>query len=147
MLLNSLVSLSMEGGYFNLIISGTACYTMLGLVQYHAGLNLRHTKINYNQFGSVKNFIQLLKKNTKSNVPNSKVKKKSAMKNCILSFCQTFCLRRVAVVQRLRQKTQDQEVLGSIPHYGDHFYSSIHLDQSLEHKLCKNSNLALLHML
>jgi hypothetical protein len=38
-------------------------------------------------------------------------------------------------------------VLGSNPHYGDHFLGTIHLDQSLEQKLWKNSNLALLHVL
>jgi hypothetical protein len=64
---------------------------------------LRHSYIYKNQFGSVKNFIQLLRKRLQnqnahicvdlnlSNVPNSKIKKKSAMGNCILSFCQTFC--------------------------------------------------------
>ena len=45
-------------------------------------------------------------------------------------------LRRVAVVQWLRQKTHDEGVLGSNPHYGDHFSGTIHLDQSLEQKLC-----------
>ena len=37
----------------------------------------------------------------------------------------------------VRQKTHDREVLGSIPHYGDHFSGTIHLDQSLEQKLWK----------
>ncbi len=46
-------------------------------------------------------------------------------------------IRRVAMVQWLRQKTHDREVLGSIPHYGDHFSGTIHLDQSLEQKLWK----------
>jgi hypothetical protein len=55
--------------------------------------------------------------------------------------------RRVAVVYRLRQKTHDREVLGSNPHCGDHFSGTIHLNQSLEQKLWKNSNLALLHVL
>jgi hypothetical protein len=36
---------------------------------------------------------------------------------------------------------------GFKPHYGDHFSGTIHLDQSLEHKLWKNSTLALLHVL
>ena len=38
-------------------------------------------------------------------------------------------------------------VVKADPHYGDHFSGTIHLDQSLEQKLWKNSNLALLHML
>ncbi len=45
------------------------------------------------------------------------------------------------------QKTHDREVLGSNPHYGDHFSGTIHFDQSLEQKLVENSNLALLHVL
>jgi hypothetical protein len=45
--------------------------------------------------------------------------------------------RQVAVVLWLRQKTHDQEVLVSNPHYGDHFSGTIHLDQSLEQKLWK----------
>jgi hypothetical protein len=58
-----------------------------------------------------------------------------------------FIVRRVAVVLWLRHKTHDREVLGSNPYYGDHFSGTIHLDQSLEQKLWKNSNLALLHVL
>jgi hypothetical protein len=51
------------------------------------------------------------------------------------------------VVKAEDQDHHDQEVLGSNPHYGDHFSGIIHLDQSLELKFVENSNLALLHML
>jgi hypothetical protein len=44
-------------------------------------------------------------------------------------------------------KTYDRKVQGSNPHYGHHFSGTIHLHQSLEQKLWKNSYLALLHVL
>ncbi len=55
--------------------------------------------------------------------------------------------RGVAMVLWLRQKTHDWEVLGSNPHYGDHFSGTIYLEQRLEQKLRKNYNLALLDVL
>ncbi len=44
---------------------------------------------------------------------------------------------RGAMVQWLRQKTHDGEVLGSHLHNGDHFSGTIHLDQSMELKQWK----------
>ena len=64
-------------------------------------------------------------------------------------FCEQIANAEQSVMdeETLRQKTHNREVLGSNPHYGDHFSGTIHLDQSLEQKLWKNSNLALLHVL
>ena len=42
---------------------------------------------------------------------------------------------KYSMVLWLRQKTHDWEVLGSNPHYGDHFSCTIHLEQRLEQKI------------
>jgi hypothetical protein len=47
----------------------------------------------------------------------------------------------------LGASSRGQVVKAENPHYGNHFSGTIHLDQSLEQKLWKNSNLALLHVL
>jgi hypothetical protein len=57
----------------------------------------------------------------------------------------TFAQKRRGLV--VKAKTHDQKVLGSNPHYVDHFLRHRAFGSKLGTRIVENSNLALLHVL